>query len=57
MSPIFKNIARILLVVFVIGWYTYPGWFNECYSDTPELYAFPASLSNPHDPHWGFWFW
>ncbi len=57
MSPISRNIIPILLVVFVVGWWTYPGWYNEWYSTWPEGYAFPASLSNPHDPKWGFWFW
>jgi hypothetical protein len=40
------------------NWYAYPIWLgNEHYSNMPEKYAYPASLSSPHDPPWGFWFW
>ncbi len=51
------HLARVLLLVFFVGWYVYPGWYFEYYSTFPEKYAYPASLSNPHDPPWGFWFW
>jgi hypothetical protein len=46
-----------LVILFFFGWVHYPGgpytyWFNW-----GEYYAYPASLSKPCDPHWGFWFW
>jgi hypothetical protein len=39
------------------NWYVYPGWLTHYYSNWPEKYAYPASLSSPHDPPWGFWYW
>jgi len=46
-----------LIALFFIGWITYPGWYYEYYSNLLETYAFPASMSGPHDPPWGFWYW
>jgi hypothetical protein len=57
MSSLYRRLAKFLLVLFFFGWITYPGWWNEWYTDAPEQYAYPASLSSPKDPHWGFWFW
>lgn len=58
MSKILRSVAPLLLlVVFWTGWFAYPGWYCEWYSNTPEKYAYPASMSNQFDPKWGFWFW
>ncbi|MBI5571338.1 MAG: hypothetical protein HY914_15445 [Desulfomonile tiedjei] len=58
MSALFRRIAPLVLTVFFFGWVSYyTGWWNPWYSNMPENYAFPASLSNDHDPHWGFWYW
>jgi hypothetical protein len=57
MSALRTRIARFVLILFLFGWIEYPGWFNGWYSNWPEQYAYPASLSNDHDPRWGFWFW
>jgi hypothetical protein len=57
MSRLVHRAAQFLLIIFFFGWITYPGWFCEWYSNYPENYAFPASMSNDHDPRWGFWFW
>lgn len=57
MSALRRGLASYLLLIWFIGWFTYPGWFNPWYSDVPERYAYPASLSNQSDPPWGFWYW
>jgi hypothetical protein len=57
MSRIRAGVSGLLISVFFFGWITYGGWVNQWYSDIPEHYAYPASLSNQSDPHWGFWFW
>jgi hypothetical protein len=57
MSALRRGFARYLILFWFIGWISYPGWFNEWYSNLPERYAYPASLSSPNDPPWGFWFW
>jgi hypothetical protein len=57
MQIICRRAVGILLPVLFFGWLTYPGWFNTWYSNAPEGYAHPASMSNAHDPHWGFWYW
>jgi hypothetical protein len=38
-------------------WVHYPLWLGDWHSTLGENYAWPASLSNEHDPKWGFWFW
>jgi hypothetical protein len=57
MFQLVKRSTSLFMTLFFVGWISYPGWFNEWYSDLPEKYAYPASLSNQHDPHWGFWYW
>lgn len=57
MSALRHGFARYLLLVWFIGWFAYPSWFSTWYSDVPERYAYPASLSSPSDPPWGFWYW
>lgn len=51
-----RYLKSVLILAF-FGWITYQGWFTEWYSTWPEQYAYPASMSNNHDPRWGFWFW
>jgi hypothetical protein len=57
MSQKFKNVISFCMLFFFVGWISYPGWLSEWYSNWPEKYAYPASLSSPHDPPWGFWYW
>jgi hypothetical protein len=58
MSIIKRRLPSILLFLLIFGWIVYPGWFMQySYSNLPEQYAYPASMSGPCDPPWGFWFW
>jgi hypothetical protein len=62
MSLLRRNLATLLLILTFAGWFQYyPGMLGdgqwEWYSNVPEHYAWPASLSKPSDPRWGFWFW
>lgn len=57
MSGIRRRAAGLLAVLFLVGWITYPGWYNEYYFTWDQNYAWPASFSNQFDPHWGFWYW
>jgi hypothetical protein len=52
-----KSAALALVLAMGFGWFTYPYWYYVYYSNAPEQYAYPASLTGPHDPHWGFWRW
>lgn len=57
MSRIRTSVSGLAITIFFFGWISYGGWVNQWYSDIPEHYAYPASLSNQYDPHWGFWYW
>jgi hypothetical protein len=57
MSALWKHVGRFVLILLFFGWVHYQGWYALYYSTLPEKYAYPASLSGPCDPHWGFWFW
>jgi hypothetical protein len=57
MSALYRSLKQTLFIMAFFGWLTYPGWFNEWYSNSGENYAYPASFSTAKDPHWGFWFW
>jgi len=57
MFSYYRALVGMILVLSFVGWVTYPGWYTEWYSDFPELYAWPAALSNQYDPPWGFWYW
>ncbi len=58
-----KHLARFFTIVCIVGWlvypgyYAYPGWWHSWYFNWPEKYAYPASMSNQWDPHWGYWWW
>lgn len=57
MSKIRRHLCRFLVILFIFGWASQPWWFYDWYSDWPENYAYPASLSNECDPPGGFWYW
>lgn len=57
MSLVRRHLAHLLLVLTFVGWVHYPAWLSEWYSNLPEQYAWPASMSKPCEPRWGFWFW
>lgn len=52
-----KAASLVLVLAMGFGWFTYPYWYFEYYSNLPEQYAYPASLVGPNDPPWGFWRW
>ncbi len=57
MSRRFRRLAQVATLLAFMGWFTYPGYYYDWYWDWSQEYAYPASMSNQHDPHWGFWFW
>jgi len=57
MNQVRRTLSQMLVLLLFFGWYVYPGWYFEYYSNIPEKYAYPASLSGPHDPPWGLWYW
>jgi hypothetical protein len=57
MSRVWRHIARFLVLMAFVGWITYPGWYHDWYFDWGNQYSFPASMSNDHDPRWGFWWY
>jgi hypothetical protein len=57
MSRFRTQFVRFIAILLFFGWISYPGWYFPYYSDWQENYAYPASLSGPHDPNWGFWYW
>ncbi len=57
MTNIKKHIVKMMLILTLAGWVSYPGWYHQYYYTYPQLYAYPASLSSQYDPHWGFWWY